>query len=302
MEVLCTTSSFSCPFEGSAGLKLVNNPLGRRLTEEEVASIIDECQPVGMIAGVEPLTRKVLEKAKNLKVISRCGIGLDSVDLEAAEELGIIVLNTPEAPVKAVAELALGLMLSVLRSIPVVDRNIRGKKWYRPMGRLLGGKTVGIIGCGRIGSHLAKLLLAFECRVIGYDSHIKRHDYIELVTLDLLLAESDLVSLHLPFTESTRHFISSEQLLKMKQGSIIVNTARGGLIDEHALYEIISSGHIAGAGLDCFEEEPYYGKLTELDTVVMTPHFASYAIEAREEMEQQALENLIVELKRLGVI
>lgn len=304
-NILITTSSFGVedahPLEQlkDAGFKVILNPFGRKLSEEEAAHLFKEHDPVGMVAGVEPLTRLVLEKGKNLKVISRCGIGMDSVDLEAAQEKGIVVTNTPDAPTVPVAELTIGLILSLLRSVPASDAGIRKGDWVRPMGRLLQGKTVGIIGCGRIGSCVGKLLNAFGCKVQGYDPMIDRSECMEMVSLDTLLKESDIVSLHLPHNEQTHHLLDAKRLQAMKKGTLVINAARGGLVDEKALAELLQNGHLGGAALDCFELEPYTGPLVQLDNVVLTGHIGSYAKEGRAIMEKQAVDNLVQELTRL---
>lgn len=302
-NILITTSSFakndSTPLENlkAAGLHPILNPHGRKLTENEVMMLIQQHNPIGMIAGVEPLTRNVLQAASELKVISRAGIGMDAVDLEAAEELGIIVRNTPDAPTIPVAELTLGMILSLLRKIHLSDANIRKHEWYRPMGALLHEKTVGIIGCGRIGSHLAKLIAPFQCSIIGFDPFIEAHDSITVRNLDELLTESDIISLHLPYSSENHHFIGASQISKMKKGAFLINASRGGLVDEEALYNSLTSGHLGGAAIDSFEKEPYNGKLTKLDNTLLTGHIGSYAIEGRVMMEMQATDNLLTELQ-----
>lgn len=307
-NVLITTSSFADQNPGllnrlqSFGLEVILNPFQRRLTEDEVANLIEEHRPIGMIAGVEFLTRKVLMKQCFPKVISRCGIGMDSVDLEAAKEFGITVTNTPDAPTVAVAELTLGLILSLLRNIPSVDAGIRRGDWLRPMGQLLFGKTVGIVGCGRIGTRLAKSLSNFGCRVIGYDPHVKLCEFIEIVPLQELLREADIISLHLPYTSDNHHFLNDKRLLEMKEGAFLVNAARGGLVDECALLECLKKKKMAGAALDCFGQEPYCGPLASMDNVVLTCHLGSYAKEARIIMEEQSVENLLRELTKLGIV
>jgi len=303
-EVLITTSSFGkqdsslLQILSENGLSYKLNPFARKLTEFEVSELIELHQPVGMIAGVEPLTRKVLEKAKNLKVISRAGIGMDSVDLQSAKDLGIVVTNTPDAPTIPVAELTLGMILSLLRRIHVSDASLRHGKWIRPMGNLLHGKTVGLIGCGRIGSYLAGLLSSFGCIIFGYDPFINKSDKFSLVGLGKILSDTDIISLHIPYNQENHHFINAERIQNMKKGSLLINAARGGLIDEDALYNALSSGHLGGAAMDCFEEEPYAGKLKNLDSVLLTAHIGSYAQEGRVMMERQAVENLFQELKR----
>ena len=303
-NILVTTSSFADQNPdllarlNARGLEVIINPLGRKLSEGEVTELLQKFRPVGMIAGVEPLTRNVLGGADGLRVISRVGIGLDSVDLAAARELGIAVTNTPDAPTVPVAELTLGLILSLLRCIPASDAGIRRGEWSRPMGQLLLGKTVGVVGCGRIGTRVAKFLSAFGCRLLGYDPMVQSSDLLELVSLDDLLSASDIVTLHLPYMEKTHHLLDASRLRAMKQGALVVNASRGGLIDEEALLASLQDGHLAGAALDCFENEPYAGPLKELGNVILTGHIGSYAKEGRVIMEEQAVDNLLLELSK----
>ena len=300
--VLITTSSFRDDLlEKLRGMNFnpILNPLRRRLTEKEVTGLLREHKPIGMIAGVEPLTRDVLSGAEGLRTISRCGIGLDSVDLNAAKELGITVTNTPDAPTVPVAELTIGLILALLRGIPNSDAGIRRSEWVRPMGNLLQGKTVGIIGCGRIGTAVSKILSVFGCRLLGYDPVVTSSDLVEMFFFDSLLAASDIVTLHLPYTENTHHILDAVRLQSMKKGAILINASRGGLIDDQALLESLQSGHLAGAALDCFEQEPYTGPLTKLENVVLTGHIGSYAKEGRAIMEEQAVKNLLREFGKI---
>jgi len=303
-NILITTSSFAKNDQNlleafaEQQLQIVLNPYARKLTESEVCELIEQHQPIGMVAGVEPLTRQVLEKAKNLKVISRAGMGMDAVDLKAAKDLDIVVTNTPDAPTIPVAELTLGIILSLLRRIHISDASIRHDDWVRPMGNLLHGKTIGLIGCGRIGSYLARLLSSFGCIVLGCDPFIDKSDNISLVGLGKILSDADIISLHIPYNQENHHFINAERIQKMKKGALLINAARGGLVDEDVLYNALSSGYLGGAALDCFEEEPYAGKLKELDNVLLTAHIGSYAQEGRVMMEKQAVENLLRELKK----
>ncbi len=230
-------------------------------------------------------------------MISRCGIGLDSVDLSAAQRAGVKVLNTPEGPTLAVAELTVGLMLSILRRIPSMDWGIRSGEWNRPMGSLLSRKTVGIIGCGRIGTTVAKLLSGFRCGLLGYDAHLKEHEFIPLTDLDSLLSESDLVTLHLPYTLETRNLINADNLKKIRKGAILLNTSRGGIVDESALCEAMNDGLLGGVGIDCYLDEPYKGELIKFQHSVLTCHVGSYAREARVQMERDAADNMLRALK-----
>ncbi len=294
-KILITTSSFNLETDEvkalqDAGYEVVSNPHKRRLTEGEVSELLTP-DIVGMIAGVEPLTRAVIENAQNLKVISRCGIGMNSVDQDAAKDAGIIVSNTPDAPTRAVAELAVGLMLDCLRSISVQDRAIRNKEWGRPMGGLLGERVVGLIGFGRIGKKVAQYVSAFGAEVIAYDSFVTGDP--RLVSLDELLSQSDIVSLHMPYDKDNHHIIDADAFSKMKKGAILINTARGGLVDEIALAASLQNGNLSSAALDVFEEEPYKGALADIDNIVLTAHVGSYAKEARAEQESLATTNLL---------
>lgn len=308
-HVLITTSSFSV--EGNAALAAIAdagfsiklNPYGRRLTEVEAEGLLATPGLVGMVAGVEPLTRSVLSGAKELQVISRCGIGLDSVDLVAASEFGMVVRNTPEAPSMAVAELTLGLILAMMRRIPQADRKIRANAWKQLMGNLLAAQTIGIVGYGGIGRRVARLAVAFGARVLACDSRsVTPEAGVELCSFDAVIAESNVLSLHLPYTPENHHLINALTLQRMKPGSMLVNAARGGLVDEKALLDALKSGHIAAAALDCFESEPYDGELLQLEQVVLTAHMGSYAQESRLLMEQEAAENLLHGLTAKGLI
>ncbi|MCX5749187.1 MAG: phosphoglycerate dehydrogenase [Candidatus Saganbacteria bacterium] len=271
------------------GMEFQVNPLRKKLSGEELISLAKDAQ--GLIAGTEVLTAEVLKELKSLKVISRCGAGLDNVDLKAAKGLNIMVFNTPDAPTDAVAELTLGLMLDCLRKISGADRQIRHGKWNKPMGNLLKGKNVGIIGYGRIGKAVGRLAEAFGANVSAYDV-AKDPDGKKYLSFDQLIAGSDIISLHVPGSK-TGHLIHAKAVSNMKNGAFLINASRGGLVDEEALYEALKSGKLAGAGIDTFEKEPYQGKLIELDNAVLTSHIGSYAKESRINMEQQAVENLI---------
>ena len=210
----------------------------------------------------------------------------------AAKELEIIVLNTPDAPTKAVAELTIAHILGLLRHLSQADRQIRNGIWKGLMGSLLETKTVGIVGFGRIGKRVATLLSAFGASVLISDAQVKSGDF-QNVGLDELCTRSDIVSLHLPYSEATHHIIDEKRINLMKKGSFIVNISRGGLVDEAMLLVALKSGHLAGAALDCFEQEPYEGELRNLENVQITAHMGSYARETRDLMEQEASRLLV---------
>jgi D-3-phosphoglycerate dehydrogenase len=298
LTILVTTPAFR-KRQFPPGFEPIYNSLGRKYTEDEVLEMIRLHKPAGILAGVEPLTRRVLEAgaALGLKVISRFGAGLDSVDLVAARELGIAVANTPDAPADAVAELAAGLMLCLARRIGAADNDMKRGIWNAVPGTLLKGKTVGVVGCGRIGTRVAGIMAAFGCRLLGFDPLVREHGVCRMTELNELLSSSDFVTIHAPMTAPNRRMIGREQLRRMKPGAYIVNTARGGLIDEDALYDALKENRIAGAALDCFEEEPYRGKLAELPNVLLSPHVGSAAAETFERMGEEALANLLERLK-----
>ena len=307
-KILITTSSFGVVGNDSlrkladGGFEIVLNPHHRRLNEAEAMELLDSAV-IGMIAGVEPLTRKVLGNATQLKVISRCGTGIDNVDLDAVKELGMVIKNTPDAPARAVAELTLGMMLGVLRRIAEADRSIRATKWAPLMGRLLSEQTVGLIGYGRVGKRVAHLVHAFGARVVAYDSlQHPAEEGIAFVSLDEVIGQADVLSLHVPYARELHHLLNTERIAGMKRGAVLINAARGGLIDEAALAAALHSGHLAGAALDCFQTEPYAGPLVDLPQVVLTAHMGSYANEARTLMEREAADNLLAGLAKLGLI
>jgi D-3-phosphoglycerate dehydrogenase len=306
LQVLITTSTFNLDnFEqlellNKAQIEVKLNPFATRLTEDQAIDLLGT-NTIGLIAGLEPLTEKVLTSAKSLKVIARVGTGLDSVDLVAAKKLGITVLNTPDAPTQAVAELTLGHILGLLRNIPVADRQIRNGVWKGLMGSLLQTKTVGIVGFGRIGKRVAGLLSAFGAKVIISDELATSTEYLN-VGLNELCAKSDVITLHLPYNDLTHHLINEKQLNLMKKGSYFVNISRGGLVDEDALLAALKSGQIAGAALDCFEHEPYDGELRNFDNVQITAHMGSYARETRDLMEREASQLLVDAFKEIKLL
>ncbi|MDF2539456.1 MAG: phosphoglycerate dehydrogenase [Herbinix sp.] len=275
---------------------LVFNPTGRPLTEEELIPLLQDCD--GYLAGLDYVTAKVLKECKNLKVISRYGAGVDRVDLVAAKENGIVVTNTPGVNAVAVAELAMGLILSAARKISFLDRKTREGEWVRSTGMELGGKTLGIMGLGAIGKNVANYAKGFGMKVMAYDPYIneayaKEHN-IQTATFDEVVKNADVISLHLPLTSETRHLINKEVMLQMKKTTIIINTSRGGIIDEDAAYDLLKNGELGGLGLDAFEvEPPTNSPLFELNNVVVTPHTGAHTKEATDNMADASVKNLI---------
>lgn len=301
ITVLCTTSSFDASNFPSS-VKVIRNPFKRKLTEEEILHLVSKHQPSGIIAGVEQITRKVMESAKSVKVISRCGAGLDSVNMDAASDFGILVFNTPDVPVKAVGELAAGMIYSLVRGLHKYDRDMKKGKWDKFTGGLMEEQTLGIIGCGRIGTYVAELLQSTGCEIIGHDPHLASHPMIRLEDLEYLLLHASVISLHMPYSVDTHQLINADTIGKMRKGAFLVNTSRGGLVDEDALVDALKSGHLGGAGFDVFEEEPYQGPLSGLENVILSPHIASTAGKSRMLMEEEAVKNLIIGLKEITLI
>ena len=280
----------------TAGIEYLINPLGRKLTEQELADIIPGFEV--LISGTEPITNHVMQRVKNLKMISRVGIGLDSVDLLAAERRGIKVSYTPDAPAPAVAELTVGLMLSLLRSTHLSNLRMHNGQWHRHFGRCLSEVTIGIIGVGRIGKRVVRLLSGFNCKRIMVNDLLTNQKIDERVEVkwrdkETIYREADLITLHVPLTANTKNMIRREELEMMKPDAIVINTARGGIINERDLYDVMQAGHLAGAAVDVFEEEPYSGPLSEIDRCLLTAHMGSMSVDCRTRMEVEATEEAI---------
>ncbi len=259
-----------------------------KLSEDEIAAIIGNYHGLIVRSGVK-VTRKIIEKAHNLKIIGRAGVGIDNIDVEAATEKGILVVNAPEGNTIAACELTIGAMLTLARNIHLAHHDLVQGNWERKkyLGFELRGKVLGIIGLGKIGSEVAKRASAMEMKIIGYDPYISEEQAkrlgVELRDLEEIYRESDFITLHVPLTERTKHMISKEQLEQMKKDVRIINVARGGIINEEDLYQAITSGHIGGAALDVFEQEPATeSPLFSLKSVVVTPHLGASTLEAQE--------------------
>lgn len=258
-----------------------------------------------IVRSATKVTKNLIDAAPNLKVIGRAGVGLDNVDVEYAKSKGIVVLNTPGATSISVAELTIGLIFAVYRKIAYADRETRKGNWPKKKceGLEVYGKKAGIIGLGNIGIEVAKRLKALGCEVYYYkrtplSSEEEKALGIKYLDLDTLLSTCDIISLHVPLTPETKNLINAERISKMKTGAILINTSRGGIVDENALYEALKSGKLYGAGLDVFETEPLKeSKLFELENVVLTPHIGAQAeegqIRAGIEIAQKVYEELL---------
>lgn len=281
------------------GFEIINNPFGRKLTEDEVIDLAGDC--VGIVAGVEPLTKKVMDALPKLKCISRVGVGMDNVDLDYAKQKGIIVINTPDGPTRGVAELTLGMTMSLLRRIPQADAALKNKQWKKQIGNLIYEKQIGIIGLGRIGKMVAELFRGIGNPVIGFDLYPDEKwanaRGIELKSFEEILRHADILTIHVPGNKDKSAVIGKKEIDLMKNGSFLINISRGGVVDEDALFEALSTDKLAGAAVDVFSKEPYAGPLCNLDNIVLTPHLGSYASEGKLQMEIDAVINLINALK-----
>lgn len=270
------------------------NPTGRRLEEADLIAAVKEAEYV--IAGTERFSRAVLDAAKNLRAISRVGVGTDSIDLDAAASRTIRILTTPEAPAAAVAEHALALLLAASKRIPRYNHSLRQGDFSLEPGILLSGKTVGIVGLGRIGRKFARILSCMGCRVRYFDPYVPESPdpaWDAAPSLPDLVRGADIISLHAPPGPDGSPLIGPEIFAQCTKGMILLNTARGSLVDESALEAALDEGIVGAAGLDVFRDEPYTGSLLKYPQVIVTPHVASNTAESREQMEYEAVQNLI---------
>jgi D-3-phosphoglycerate dehydrogenase len=265
----------------------------KRITTAEL--LRDGVEAAVIVAGVEPYSSATLAQLPALRCISRCGVGVDNIDLGAARERGITVVNTPDVPTAAVAELALAMFLALSRNLRPQANLMQARRWERTTAHLLGARTVGLIGLGRIGQRVAELCRAFNARVLAFDPLLAparaQSLGVHLVSREKLLREADIISIHASTTGEQGFLVGAPELRLMKPGAILVNLARGEMVDETALVEALRSGHLAGAGLDVFAEEPYKGPLCDFEQVILTPHSATFNVETRAAMELESIRN-----------
>lgn len=284
-----------------AGFEVDVNP---SVSNEELRKNISNYN-VMVVRGRPKVTKEVIEAGKRLKVIGRAGVGLDNIDVKVAEKRGITVLNTPEALAEAVAELTMGLMLSLARSIPLADRTMKEGRWIKKtlVGWQLKDKTLGIIGLGNVGKRVAKIAKAFEMKILitkrtRPSPKLLEELEAEFVSLEELLRRSDAVTLHVPLTTQTHHLISTRELQLMKDGAFLINTSRGAVVDEKALLEALRSGKLGGAALDVYEVEPPKDRaLIKLPNVVCTAHIGAQTEEAQKAAAKLLAEKIIASFK-----
>ena len=280
----------------AAGIDYTINPLNRKLAENELADMIKDFDVI--IAGTEPITDKVMARATKLKLISRVGIGLDNVDLLSAKRRGIIVSYTPDAPAPAVADLTVGLIICLLRCVHVSNAQMHAGQWQRYFGRRIAEVTIGVIGVGRIGSRVIRRLGGFgNPRILANDlkpDHEFDQEFaMEWVSKEDIYRRADIITLHLPLTAQTRNMIRERELRMMKPDALLINTSRGGIVHERDLFNAMKRGHLAGAAMDVFEQEPYSGPLAEIERCMLTSHMGSMSVDCRTCMELEATEEAI---------
>ena len=283
-----------------AGMKVDYKP---NILTEELLSIVKDYQVI-LVRSRTKISREIIQAASNAKIIARAGVGLDNIEVTAAEEKGIRVVNAPEAAINAVSELTVGNMISLARSIPLADSEMKRGKWIKKnlMGTELSGKYLGIVGVGNIGRNVGRIAKALRMNIIGYDPYPIDRDYIKevgLIVTDLktLIQSADFITCHVPLLEETKHLFNAELISNMKSTAYIINASRGGVIDESALYNALCNGSIAGAALDVFETEPPLNNLLiGLPNVICTPHIAAQTKEA------QALTSIVIAEKIIQII
>lgn len=279
-----------------AGIEVVNQP---DITPEELLEVIAE-YPCMVVRSRTKVTKEVIDAGTSLKAIVRAGVGLDNIDVGYAKEKGVSVLNTPSASTQSVAELTIAYLMALARNIPLMTASMKAGKWEKKsfLGSEISGKKLGLIGSGRIGQAVADRAIALGMTVMAYDPYVTQLPNITLAELDDILAEADYISLHVPHTDETHNILDAAAFAKMKDGVYIINCARGGTIDEDALYQAIQNGKVAGAALDVYAEEPLTNpKLFSLDQVIGSPHIGAGTGEAKERVGQVAAQKVIETLK-----
>ena len=305
-RVLVTPTSYGkndarlCTELEAAVGKVVYNPTGRPLSAAELAELLPGCH--GYIAGLDHIDHIALEAADQLEVIARYGAGIDRVDLKAAHAKGITVTNTPGANAVSVAELTIGLMLSLARMLPNANEATKAGHWPRLSGTSLEGKVVGLLGFGAIGKQVAKRLQGFDCRIVAFDPILdvdlaKAHN-VELLPRDEVISQADFLSLHVPVLPETRQMVNAEFLSNMKSGAFLINTARGELVNEADLVAALESSHLKGVALDAFATEPpgADNPLLALPQMIATPHTGAHTDSATNTMGWEALRNCLAVL------
>lgn len=302
MKILITPRSFASiskkPMEmlKGKGYEIVKNETGKPLNNKEMSELIEDVD--GIIIGIDDLNAGIIKQAHNLNVISKYGVGVDNIDITAATTQGIVVTNTPKANIDAVADLTFALMLALARRIPEADRETKAGNWKKFIGTSVWRKKLGVIGLGKIGRQVVKRARGFEMEILCYDiiqdEEFARQFGVRYVDLETLLKESDYITIHTPLNNATKGIIGYKELEMINENAFLINTSRGGIIDEKALYDALKNNKIKGAALDSYKDEPLKNSpLVELKNIIMTSHNGAYTKEAINNMGIQAAQNLI---------
>jgi D-3-phosphoglycerate dehydrogenase len=302
MKILITPRSFASiskkPMEmlKGKGYEIVKNETGKPLNNKEMSELIEDVD--GIIIGIDDLNAGIIKQAHNLNVISKYGVGVDNIDIKTATTQGIVVTNTPKANIDAVADLTFALMLALARRIPEADRETKAGNWKKFIGTSVWRKKLGVIGLGKIGRQVVKRARGFEMEILCYDiiqdEEFARQFGVRYVDLETLLKESDYITIHTPLNNATKGIIGYKELEMINENAFLINTSRGGIIDEKALYDALKNNKIKGAALDSYKDEPLKNSpLVELKNIIMTSHNGAYTKEAINNMGVQAAQNLI---------
>ena len=302
MKILITPRSFASTSKKplamleKKGYEIIKNETSRPLNNREMSVKIKDVD--GIIIGIDDLNAQIIKQARNLKIISKYGVGVDNIDIKAATAQGIVVTNTPKANIDAVADLTFALMLALARRIPEANRETKAGNWKKFIGTSVWRKKLGVIGLGKIGRQVVKRAQGFEMEILCHDiiqeEEFARQFDIRYVDLETLLKESDYITIHAPLNDATRDMIGYKELEMINENAFLINTSRGGIIDEKALYNTLKNNKIKGAALDSYKEEPPENSpLMELENVIMTSHNGAYTKEAINNMGIQATQNLI---------
>ncbi len=278
------------------GYEIVKNETGKPLNNKEMSELIEDVD--GIIIGIDDLNAGIIKQAHNLNVISKYEVGVDNIDIKAATTQGIVVTNTPKANIDAVADLTFALMLALARRIPEADRETKAGNWKKFIGTSVWRKKLGVIGLGKIGRQVVKRARGFEMEILCYDiiqdEEFARQFGVRYVDLETLLKESDYITIHTPLNNATKGIIGYKELEMINENAFLINTSRGGIIEEKALYDALKNNKIKGAALDSYKDEPLKNSpLVELKNIIMTSHNGAYTKEAINNMGVQAAQNLI---------
>ena len=297
MKILIAVYPFLLEIPKIENLEFVSNPWGRRPSADELEKELVTGKYNGLIVGTTKIKDSIVKQVDSLKVISRVGVGVNNVDVKLFKEHGVLTTNTPFGPTNSAAEMAVALILAGVRRLVDYNKMVKNKKWDRKFNLSLADATVGIVGFGNIGKRVAILLKAFNCNIILNDIEPDLNSAqamgLKLISKEELLEQSDVITLHLPSNENTRDWLSFKELRNLEKPVIIVNTARGDIVNENAIYEYLKNHNDSYYCCDVYVEEPYNGKLIELENVLLTPHVSAFTLNSRRLAEQLAIDNCL---------